>query len=138
MKLKFILITISLLVFSSCSSIKSQNNIDILFKRWKIDYIEMDGQKVDEIAGEKIVEEGEFEYEFRKDHTYSIFSSKGIDSNGKWEWNNEENCVYFRNEYDEIYGKVVNIEKNRITLIPTSEIRNSPQLEIVKYYYIPK
>ena len=138
MKISIILIAISFLMFSSCTSRKSQNNIDVLFKRWKIDYVEMNGQKVDEIAGEKITEEGEFEYEFRKDKTYFVFSSGKIDSTGTWEWNNDENCIYFKDEYGDISGKVVNIERNRITIIPTSVIGENPQLEIVKYFYIPK
>ncbi|MCC2590920.1 hypothetical protein [Chryseobacterium sp. MFBS3-17] len=138
MKFKFILITILPFLLFSCTTMKSQNNIDILFKRWKIDHVEMGGQKIDQIAGEKITEEGEFEYEFRKDNSYSVFSLGKIESNGTWEWNNDENCIYLRNEYDEINGKVVSIEKNSIILIPTSEIGKYPHLEIVKYYYVPK
>lgn len=138
MKTNYTIIAISLLMLFSCGSRKSQSNIDEIFKRWKIDYVEMNGQKIDQIADEKIAEEGEFEYEFRKDKTYSVFSSGRIESKGTWEWNNDENCIYFRDEYNEISGKIINIQKNKITLIPTSAVGNYPELEIVKFYYIPK
>lgn len=134
MKFNPILVSIVFLLFFSCTIRKPQNNIDLLFRRWKIDYVEMNGKKLDEIGNE----EGEFEYEFRKDHSYSIFSTKENESRGKWEWNDSENCVYFRNELGNIEGKIVNIEKNKITLIPTPEIGDYPQFELVKFHYIPK
>ena len=134
MNLNFVLVAIIFLILFSCASNKPQSSAAFLFKRWKIDYVEMNGQKLDELA----CEEGEFEYEFKKNNIYFIYSSKGIDSKGKWEWNSDENCIYLRNNYGEVEGKIVNIEKYRITLIPTPIIGRFPELEIGKFYYIPK
>lgn len=133
MKTNFTFIVLSSLILFSCASRNSQNNIDSLFKRWKIDYVEMNEQKLNEIGSE-----GELDYEFKKDNTYSVFSMNKVITEGKWEWNKDEKCIYFRNEYDEIEGKVISIQKDKITLVPTSVVGNNPALENVKFYYIPK
>ena len=61
-----------------------------------------------------------------------------IDNKNAYEMENDENCIYLRDEYNEISGKIINIGKNRITLIPTSVVGYYPELEIARFYYIPK
>lgn len=120
------------LIFSSAA--KAQSNELPISKIWKIDFVEMGGQKVDEIGDENT----EMDYEFKSDNTYIIYSPQGIDKKGNWEFNSEEKCVYFRNEYGEIEGKILNISKERITLIPAVKIGKFPEMEFVKFHYIPK
>ena len=73
---------------------------------------------------------------------FSRFFSTNFVANGeecgKWEFNKEEKCVYFQNAYGEIEGKVTNISKDKIILIPTTKIGKYPELEIVKFHYKPK
>ena len=138
MKSSYIIKLSLLVLIMSCGSRTLENSVNILFKRWKIDYIEMNGHRINQFAGEKISNDNESEYEFKKDKTYSVFSSGKIESVGTWEWHNDENCIYLRDEYNEISGKIINIGKNRITLIPTSVVGYYPELEIARFYYIPK
>lgn len=116
----------------SCATTKNSDDISVLFKRWKIDYVEMNNQKLEELG-----EEGSMEYEFRKDNTYTVYDNNSH-SSGKWEFNVEEKCIYFQNPYGEIEGKIINISKDKVTLIPTTKIGKYPELEIVKFYYKPK
>lgn len=134
MTAKFFITIITNLFLISCNTKINQSELNDLYKRWKVDYVELNGKRVDNLFGEN----EDFDYEFKKDYTYVIYSSKNESGVGKWEFNKDENCVYFRNAENEIHGKVVNISKDRIVLIPTSQIGNNPELELVKYYYIPK
>ncbi|MEN2436723.1 DUF4923 family protein [Chryseobacterium suipulveris] len=128
--LLILLFTIFLL---SCMTSKNSENVSVLFKRWKIDYVELNNQKMEEFGKE----EGSMEYEFKKDNTYTVYDN-GTESNGKWEFNVEEKSVYFQNPYGEIEGKVTAISKDKIILIPTTKIGKHPELEIVKFHYKPK
>ena len=136
MKLKYLLfIALTTLFLFSCNSKNNPTYLKHLFKRWKVDYIELNGKKIKNLYGEN----QDFDYEFKNNNSYLIYSPNNDFAEGKWEINSDENCIYIRNEKNEIYGKVILISKDNFTLIPTTKIgklKKSDQL--VKYYYIPK
>lgn len=54
MKSSYIIKLSLLVLIMSCGSRTLENSVNILFKRWKIDYIEMNGQRINQFAGEGI------------------------------------------------------------------------------------
>ena len=131
LKLTYLFIVCSLLF--SCKS-KNEFDIENFLRRWKFDYVELNGKRIDNLKGEN----AEFDYEFLKDNSYIIYSPTNESGKGNWELNEQENCVYIRNHKNEIYGKIFYISENRIIVIPTSKIGSFPELELAKYYYVPK
>ncbi len=135
MNLKFILPFFISIIFISCNSKTNQFDLKSLFKRWKVDYIELNGKRFDNLYGEN----GDFDYEFLKDNSYLIYSPSNESGNGNWELNNDENCIYIRNEKKEIYGKIISISEKNLVLIPATKIGKTQDKKVlVKYYYIPK
>lgn len=134
MKLNFIGVVVILLFLNSCSTNAPEIDLKSFFKRWQVDYIELNGKKVMHLhSGDE-----EFDYEFKKDNTYIIYSASGDHGIGNWELNKTENCIYIRNHQNEIYGKIISIKSDEMILTPISKIGENPNPELTKYHYIPK
>lgn len=129
MKLKYLLLFLPACLLLSCASKSNSYDLSALFKKWKIDYVEMNNQKLEAF----VTEEGSMEYEFRKDNTYTISDNGISDDLGAWEFNSDENCVYLQNSYGEITGKVITISGDKIILIPATKIGHYPQFEFTNF-----
>lgn len=103
-----------------------------LLQKWKIDYGMLHGQKV---AGLPSSPEGD--YLFKNNGTYTYFSLMSDNSEGTWEYDENEKCVYIHREDGVINGIIKNITSQGFTLIPpANSVENTP-LTSLTFYYVP-
>lgn len=134
MKFYFYYILFLISILFSCTNKNNEFDVNYIFKRWKVEYVNFNDKKIENLFGENT----DFDYEFLKDNTYVIHSPSNHKGTGKWELDKLKNCIYLKNERDEIYGKIIIITENKLVLIPTSENMHSSKNQLVEYHYKPK
>lgn len=103
------------------------------FQRWKLDYGMANGQKISGLP-----QSPSNDYEFKKNRKYLIYNGDGTFITGSWEYNSEEKTVYTKRKDGELNGKIVNIKKKSITLIPAGKAVEGTPFENFRFYHIPK
>lgn len=128
---KYYFLSFIFLIIFSCVNPSTTIDSNSLIKVWKLDYIDLNGKKVEHLhPGDE-----EFDYEFLPDSSYLI---KSVQNSGRGFWQKDtiDNFIYLKNHNNDIYGKIIKVSEKSLIMIPVLD--RSDESVLVKYYYIPK
>ena len=134
------ILLIGIIAFTNYSYAQKKSESDLntelpeeFFQLWKLDYGMANGQKINGLP-----QSPSNDYEFKKNGEYLIHSDDGTFVTGTWEYILQEKTIYTKRKDGEINGKIVDIKKKSITLIPAGKAVEGTPFENFRFYYIPK